>query len=125
MASAAGDTSALRRPELPGGRRPRPWFSIFPENYLVLQFDAVSHTHAFAHFVNQAQHVGAAGVRDVYKKICVAVADHRVTHAMSLEAELVNHASGRAPRRILENAPGAFLVQRLAGAAFFVANFYP
>jgi uncharacterized MAPEG superfamily protein len=66
-----------------------------------------------------------AGVSGVDEKICMAIADARVAHLKALQAELINHAAGGSARRIFENAAGAFLIERLTGAAFFVADANP
>ena len=58
----------------------------------------------------------------VDKKIGVAIADAGVADGEALQAQLVDHAAGGSARRILEDAAGAFLIERLAGSALFVAD---
>ena len=58
----------------------------------------------------------------IHKKIGVAVADAGVAHAEAFEPQIVNHAACRHTWRIFEDATGALLPKRLAGAALFVAD---
>src|ERR1700758_4981572 len=78
--------------------------------------------HAFTNLCDQTEHVSTGGMACIHEKISVPVADPCVADGKSLERQLIDHPSGRPARRILENASGAFLVERLAGAAFFVAD---
>src|SRR4029077_7698124 len=78
--------------------------------------------HAFAYLCDQTEHVGTGGVACIHEKISVPIADPRVADGKSLERQLIDHPSGRPAWRILKNASGAFLVERLAAAAFFVAD---
>ena len=58
----------------------------------------------------------------VHKEIGMTVADAGVAHRQALEPQFINHAAHGGTRRILEDAAGAFLAERLAGAPFFVAD---
>src|SRR5690242_4335031 len=78
--------------------------------------------HALANLRDQTEHIGAGGAACVNEKIGVAVADAGIADGKALEPQFINHASGGPARRILENAAGAFLIERLTGAAFFVAD---
>src|SRR5262245_528224 len=52
----------------------------------------------------------------------MAIADARVAHAQAFEAEFIDHAAGGSSGRIFEDAAGAFLPHRLAGAPLFIAD---
>src|SRR5579862_6244112 len=76
-----------------------------------------------ADLVDESEHVGAGRLSSVDEKICVAIGDHGVTNAKTFELELVDHAAGGSAGRIFEDAAGTFLIERLGGAAFFIADF--
>src|SRR3981189_3693202 len=58
----------------------------------------------------------------VHEEIGMTVADAGVAHGQALEPQLLDHAARGGARRVFENAAGAFLAERLAGAPFFVAD---
>ena len=90
------------------------WPLRVPQNHLVFEFNVESLVHALAHITNQRQHVVRGSRASVHEEIRMAIADARVAHIETLEAELINHAAGRFTRGIFENASGAFLAERLA-----------
>ena len=59
------------------------------------------------------------------EKIGVPVADAGVADGKTLESQFIDHSAGGPAGRIFEDAAGAFLIERLAGAAFFVADANP
>jgi hypothetical protein len=78
--------------------------------------------NALAHFRDEAEHIGAARVARIHEKIGVPVADAGVSNGKAFEPQFVNHPSGGPAGRIFENTARAFLVERLAGTSFFVAD---
>src|ERR1700722_20979289 len=55
----------------------------------------------------------------------MAVADASVADGETFQAQLINHPPSGFSRWVLKNATGAFLIERLTGAAFFVADANP
>src|SRR5580700_750874 len=114
----AGSAARLRGASR-GGTNPSPprhcatWSLRVPNHYLVLEFYIERLVHAFANVGDQRQHVFCRGRAGVDKEIGVAIADARIADVESLQAKFVDHAPGGGPRRILEDAAGAFLPQRL------------
>src|SRR5260370_38364599 len=61
----------------------------------------------------------------VHKKIGMTVADAGVAHGQTLEPQFIDHAARGGTWRIFEDASGAFLAERLARTALFVADTNP
>jgi hypothetical protein len=80
---------------------------------------------AVANLADEAEHIGATGVSRIYEKIGVPVAYAGITHGKALERQFIDHLAGRPATRVFKDASGAFLVEGLAGAAFFVADANP
>src|SRR2546426_4974919 len=83
-------------------------------------FNDTATTEIYTLSLHDALPISSLAVID--EEIGVALANPGVTYPVAFQAQLVDHPAGRSARRILENAAGAFLVERLAGAAFLVAD---
>src|ERR1700722_10728342 len=80
-----------------------------PHDHFFLKFNAVLVAHTLADVGDQREHIGLRCMPGVDEKIGVAIAHARVTDRVSLQAKLIDHASGGPARRIFENTSCAFL----------------
>src|SRR5215469_102373 len=122
-ASGAASRVARHQPATPAGsaavprRLPRSSAgsaSCVPNHHLVFESHSIGLLYPLAHVGNQLQHVRSGSLACIHKKIRMPVADARVAEAVALQTQFIDHPSGGPTRRILEDASGTFLPQRLA-----------
>src|SRR6516165_2545812 len=130
-ASVAAGSAAHLLPATPAGSVPDPrrppsrsaaLASCVPNHHLVFESHSIGLAQPLAHVGNQRQHISGGSPPCVHKEIRMPVAHPRVAERVALQAQFVDHPSGRPARRILEDASGAFLPQWLARAPLFVAE---
>ena len=86
----------------------------FPYNlYFRMKIHAVFRFDLLLHFMDEGQHILAAGVAVINEESCMLLANLRISHRKTIENELLNHLSHEVTVRPFEGTAGAPLLQRL------------